>query len=82
MTPSKIHTVINFYAKTLKRFPEKYFRGYCGFGFHYQITFSRNFENSSNNNANFPQIFEIILINKILLLQLYPNEMSFSCIDS
>ena len=31
---SKIRTVINFYAKTIKRFPEKYCHGYCGFGFH------------------------------------------------
>ena len=33
VTSSKIRTVINFYAKPLKRFPEKYFRGYCRYGF-------------------------------------------------
>ena len=33
-TPSKIYTVINFYAKAFKRFPEKLFRVYRGFGFH------------------------------------------------
>ena len=41
VTPSKMRTVINFYAKTFKGFPEKYFRGYCGFGFTGQITFFR-----------------------------------------
>ena len=34
VTPSKIYTVINYCAKALKHFHEKYFRGYCGFGFH------------------------------------------------
>ena len=34
VTPSKIRSVINFYAKALKRFPEKHSRGYRGFGFH------------------------------------------------
>ena len=34
VTPSKIRSVINFYEKALKRFPEKYFCGYRGFGFH------------------------------------------------
>ena len=32
-TPSHIRSVINFYTNALKRSPEKYFRGYCGFGF-------------------------------------------------
>ena len=35
VTPSKIGTVINFYEKALKRFPEKHFHGYDGFGFHW-----------------------------------------------
>ena len=35
VTPSKIHTVISFYAKALKCLPEKYFRKYWGFGFHW-----------------------------------------------
>ena len=35
VTPSKICTVINFYAKALKRFPEKRFRVYRGFSFHW-----------------------------------------------
>ena len=39
-----IRSVINFYAKALKRFPEKYFRGYYGFAFIGQIIFSRNFK--------------------------------------
>ena len=30
-----IRSVISFYAKALKRFPKKYFRGYCEFGFHW-----------------------------------------------
>ena len=34
VSPSKILRVINFYAKTLKRFPEKYFRSYRGSDFH------------------------------------------------
>ena len=34
VTPSKIHTVISFYAKALKYLLEKYFRRYCEFGFH------------------------------------------------
>ena len=33
VTSSKMRTVINFYAKTIKGFPEKYFHGYWGFGF-------------------------------------------------
>ena len=35
VTPSKIGTVINIYAKALRPFPEKYFRGYRGFGFYW-----------------------------------------------
>ena len=34
VTLLKIGTVISFYAKVLKCFPGKYFREYCGFGFH------------------------------------------------
>ena len=34
VTPSKTGTVINFYAKALKRIPEKRFRVYRGFSFH------------------------------------------------
>ena len=33
VTPSKIHTVINFYTKAFKRFPEKRFRVYRRIGF-------------------------------------------------
>ena len=35
VTPSKIGTVINFYANALKRFPEKRFCVYRGFSFHW-----------------------------------------------
>ena len=75
--PLKIRAVINFYAKTLKRFPEKYFCGFYGLGFYCQITFSRNFENNWNKNVNFHHIFRIILINENSFLQIYPNEMRF-----
>ena len=37
VTPSKIRTVTNFYDKLLKRFPEKCFRVYRGFGFHWLV---------------------------------------------
>ena len=37
VTPSKIRTVTNFYDKVLKRFPEKCFRVYRGFGFHWLV---------------------------------------------
>ena len=40
VTPSKIRTVINFYAKSLKRFPEKLFGVNRGFSFHWSKTFS------------------------------------------
>ena len=40
VTPSKIRTVINFYAKSLKRFPEKLFGVYRGFSFYWSKTFS------------------------------------------
>ena len=43
---SEIPTVVNFYAKALKRFPEKYFRGYCGFGFHWSNYILSKFGNS------------------------------------
>ena len=33
--PSKIRSIVNFYAKALQRFPEKYLWEYCGFGFHW-----------------------------------------------
>ena len=35
VTLSKIRSVINFYAKALKRFPEKRFCVYRGFSFHW-----------------------------------------------
>ena len=35
VTSPKIRTVINFYAKAIKRFSEKHFCGYCWFGFHW-----------------------------------------------
>ena len=35
VTPSKIRTVINFYAKALKRFPEKGFHVHREFSFHW-----------------------------------------------
>ena len=44
VTASKIRTVINFYVKTLKRFPQNRF-GVCrGFSCHWSITFSQDFE--------------------------------------
>ena len=43
VTPSKIRSVMNFNAKALKRFPEKYFRGYRGFGFHWLNYFLSKF---------------------------------------
>ena len=46
VTPSKIRTVISLYAKTLKRFPEKYFSDVVDLAFIVQITFSQNFENN------------------------------------
>ena len=76
-TSSKIRTVISFYAKALKCFPEKNLRGYCGLAFIAQITFSRNFENNWNKNVNVRQLLKIILINVNSLLQMYPNEINF-----
>ena len=76
-TPSKIHIVISFYAKVLKCFPEKNFCRYCGFGFHWSITFSRNFEKNLNKNVNFRKILKIIIINENSFLQIYPKVMSF-----
>ena len=35
VTSSKIRTVINFYAKAIKRFPKRNFHGYCRFGYHW-----------------------------------------------
>ena len=46
VTPSKMRTGINFFAKALKGFPEKYFCRYRGFAFIGQITFSQNFDNN------------------------------------
>ena len=45
-TPSKIHTVINFYVNPLKRFPKKRFRVYPGLSFHWSYyILSKFFEN-------------------------------------
>ena len=46
VTPSKIRTVINFYAEALKRFPKNIFADIADLAFIGQITFSRNFENN------------------------------------
>ena len=43
--PSEIRTVIHFYAKALKRSPEKRFWYIVDLAFIGQIIFSRNFEN-------------------------------------
>ena len=43
LTPSKIRTVISFYAKALKRFPGKLFRGFREFGFHWLSYFFSEF---------------------------------------
>ena len=43
--PAGICTVISFYAKALKCFPEKYFGDIVDSAFIGQITFSQNFEN-------------------------------------
>ena len=73
-----IRSVINFYTKALKSFPENNFCRYCGFGFHWSNTFSRNFHNNWNKNINFHQIFKTILINDDSFLQIYCSEMNFS----
>ena len=46
LTSSKIRTAISFYAKALKRFPEKIFSGFRGFGFHWLSFSSQNFRNN------------------------------------
>ena len=43
LTPSKIRGVTSFYAKALKRFPEKYFSGFRGFGSHWLSYFLSKF---------------------------------------
>ena len=43
VTLSKIRSAISFYAKALKRFPEKYFRGYREFSFHWLNYFLSKF---------------------------------------
>ena len=59
MTPSKIRTVINFYAKALKRFPGRCFRVSRGFSFHW---------------SNYP-VLKIILIGENSFLQTYCNKV-------
>ena len=44
VTASKIRTVINFYVKALKRFPQNRFGVYRGFSCHWSIAFSQDFE--------------------------------------
>ena len=73
--PAGICTVISFYAKALKCFPEKYFGDIVDSAFIGQITFSQNFENDWNKIVNFHQIINIILINENSFLQMYPNKM-------
>ena len=63
---SKMRTVINFYAKALKHFPEKRFRVYRGFSFHWS-----NFENDWNKNVN----SKIILKGENSFLQMYCNKI-------
>ena len=71
VTPSKIRTVINFYPKTLTRFPKKYFRGWRGFGFYWSNYILSNFENNWNVNV------KIILTGEHSFQQMYRNKMSF-----
>ena len=80
---NNIQSVINFYTKALKRFPEKYFRRYwfwigLDLDFIGQIKFSRNFHNNWHKNVNFRQIFKIILRNDVSLQQMYSIELNFS----
>ena len=67
-------SVVNFYTKALKRFPEKYFRWCCEFGFPGQIAFSQIFDSNWNKNVNFRQIFKISLINGDSFLQMYHSD--------
>ena len=71
VTPSKIRTVINFYAKALKRFPESVFAYILDLAFIGQITFSRNFENDWNKNVN----LKITLIGDNLFLRMFCNKI-------
>ena len=73
VTPSKIRTVNNFYAKALKRFPEKCFRVLVDLACIGQITFSWNFENDWNKNVN----FKIVLIGENSFMQMYCSKISF-----
>ena len=66
-----------FLCKGLKVFPWKIFCRYCGFGFHWSIKFSRNFEKNLNKNVNFRKILKIIIINENSFLQMYPKVMIF-----
>ena len=52
VTPWKICTVINCYAKVLNRFPETRFRVCRDLLFTGQNTFPRNFENDWNKDVN------------------------------
>ena len=70
VTPSKIRTVINFFAKALKRFPESVFAYILDLAFIGQITFSRNFENDWNKSVN----LKIILIAENSFLEMYCNK--------
>ena len=69
MTPSKIRTVINFYAKALKRFLESVFAYIVDLALIGQIISSRNFENEWNKKVN----LKIILIGENSFLRLYCN---------
>ena len=86
MTPSKIRTVISFYAKALKCFPENIFTDIMNLVFTAQFTFSQNFGNNWNKNVNFRQIFKMniiyIIYNENSFLQIILTIWVFSHIDS
>ena len=73
VTPSKIRTIFNFYAKTLKCFLKSVFVYIVDLAFIGQIIFLWNFENDWNKNVN----FKIILIGENSFRKMYCNKISF-----
>ena len=71
VTPSKIRTVINFYAKALSVSLKSVFAYIVNLAFMGQITFSRNFENNWNKNVN----LKIIPIGEKSFQQMYCNKI-------